>query len=280
MVCVYFILGSTLVHSVASTSPDSSTLVLTWQLPVPNGDILYYVVRIALHSNGEKVNEGNATTTTYTAHGLGMKHIIQVIAGIKIIDASGAGIPYNVSIWAVNLAGAGDSVIITNFTRELSKYFYRSILIFILLFLAPNIAPRNFSAVRLSGSIIEAFWNPLTLSEARGFVTSYTISYRQLTTSSDSGQLEEQQMTTVRNNGTTVTGLQEDASYLVQVWANTAAGAGERSPIVIVQPLSDTTDNLGAIIGGSVSVLFIVALTALAVVSVILLRGRHSKTTE
>ena len=131
--------------------------------------------------------------------------------------------------------------------------------------------------MRLTGSIMELFWTPLTLSEARGFVTAYTVSYRQFTTSSDSGQLEEQQGTAIRNNGTIVTGLQEDDTYLVQVWASTGVGAGERSPIVIVQPLSESASNTGAIIGGVVAVIAIVAITTLAVV-IALKRKQHTKT--
>ena len=72
--------GSTVVRSVASTSPDSSMLVLTWQPPaLPNGDILYYTVRVTLHSTGERVTEGNATTTTYTVPGLSMKHTLLAV---------------------------------------------------------------------------------------------------------------------------------------------------------------------------------------------------------
>ena len=146
--------------------------------------------------------------------------------------------------------------------------------------------------MRLTGSIMELFWTPLTLSEARGFVTAYTVSYRQFTTSSDSGQLEEQQGTAIRNNGTIVTGLQEDDTYLVQVWASTVAGAGERSPIVVVHPLPATTlstasesinrpVSTGAIIGGVVAMIVIVAITTFAVATVFartLKRKQHTKT--
>ena len=138
---------------------------------------------------------------------------------------------------------------------------------------------------------MEIFWTPLTLSEARGFVVSYTVSYRQLTSSSDTGQLEEQQETARRSDGTIVTGLQENATYLIQVWANTAAGAGERSSIVIVQPPTGATgegeqtglDNIGAIIGGVLSVLLIVAITIFAVVVVVsvarVLKGKQPENT-
>ena len=169
---------------------------------------------------------------------------------------------------------------------------YKIIIIPLCLISDPNTAPRNFRAVRLSGSIMELFWNPLTLSEAKGFMTAYTVSYRQLTTSSDSGELEELQETAIRNDGTIVTGLEEDATYLVQVWASTAAGAGERSPILLVQLAPTTTtepngpvasSSTGAIIGAVVAVILIVAITvfAVAVIVALTLKGKqHTKTNK
>ena len=132
---------------------------------------------------------------------------------------------------------------------------------------------------------MELFWNPLTLSEAQGFVRVYTVSYRELASSSESGLLEEQQETAIRNNGTVVTGLQVDTAYLVQVWASTAAGAGERSPITIVQPLTGSELNIGAIIGGAVALLLIIGITTLAAIIVVsvtrVLKGKQQvKTME
>lgn len=181
----------------------------------------------------------------------------------------------------MNLAGAGDIFTITKFTRELRKNCTLCVLYDLSYFsLAPDTAPRNFSAVRLSGSIIEMLWIPLTLSEARGFVISYTASYgQQLATSNETIQPQEQIETGIQSNVATVTRLQEDATYLVQVWANTAAGAGKRSPVVILQPPTDANSyNLVAIVGGSVSAIFILAIVILAVAIIAKLKKRKKNT--
>ena len=201
----------------------------------------------------------------------------------------GAGIPYNVSIWAVNLAGPGHAVTLTTFTMELGKLniAQQSNLSIVMPQPAPQTAPRNFRAVHLTGSSMELFWVPLTLSEAQGFVTTYTVSYRQLTSSSES-EVEE---TAIRHNGTVVAGLQEDATYLVQVWASTTAGPGERSPVIVVQAFmgtpnggsgtangsSDTGAIVGGIVGGIVAVLLIVAATivAVSIVVAVTIKGKQ-----
>ncbi len=135
------------------------------------------------------------------------------------------------------------------------------------------IAPRNFTASRRVSSTILLFWIPLTLSEAQGFVTTYTVSYRQRATSS-TRQLGERQVTAIRSNGTIVTGLQEEATYLVQVWASTAAGAGVRSPIVTVSPPpAPIISILMTIIVSSIAGL--VAMISLAVMVAVVARGHR-----
>lgn len=143
--------------------------------------------------------------------------------------------------------------------------------------LAPPIAPRNFTASRRVSSTILLFWVPLTLSEAQGFVTSYTVAYRQMTAgSSRTRQLGEGQVRAIRDNGTIVTGLQEDATYLVQVWANTAAGAGQRSRTVTIQPpTSLIVPTITAVIIGSIIAL--AAVISAVVMIIVVARGHQRK---
>ena len=127
---------------------------------------------------------------------------------------------------------------------------------------------------------MKLFWTPLALSEAQGFVTAYTVSYRQL----NSGQLEVKQELAMRNSGSIVTGLQDEATYLVQVWASTSAGAGERTAIIAVQPLPATAspsgaDTTGSIIGGVVAVMVIV-IVAITIFAVVALTMNRKKSTE
>ena len=76
-----------------------------------------------------------------------------------------AGVPYNVSIAAVNRAGPGEFTVFIHFTRELT----------------PSIAPKNVTISRPSPTVMVVSWIPLTYSEARGFISHYTVAYTPLT---------------------------------------------------------------------------------------------------
>ena len=112
---------SSVVTSLTSDSPDGSTLVLNWQPPdSPNGDILNYTVRITRHSDGVRISEQNVSNTTFTETNLSELDLPDNInSSVKCV--SGEGVPYNVSITPVNLAGPGIVNSVTLFTRELSK---------------------------------------------------------------------------------------------------------------------------------------------------------------
>ena len=77
-------------------------------------------------------------------------------------------------------------------------------------------------------------WTRLTLSEARGFITHYTVAY----TPSSSGNKRQAPNTlyqTVGNDSsaTTIEGLDGYTAYAVQVSASTAAGDGGYSGAII-----------------------------------------------
>ena len=83
-------------------------------------------------------------------------------------------------------------------------------------------------------------WIPLTLSEARGFITSYTVFY-----SPQVSRKKRQEPNTMKKtvsgdvNRTTIDGLDSNTAYDVQMSANTKAGASALSE-VISAPLPDT----------------------------------------
>lgn len=103
---------------------------------------------------------------------------------------------------------------------------------------APLIAPHNVTVVRTAPSSIEVSWLSLSLSEARGFVSSYTVAYQ---SGSNNFSLSAMYMS-VQGNQTTVVidGLNPDLTYHVKVWANTSAGAGVASEAIISEPLAMT----------------------------------------
>ena len=84
---------------------------------------------------------------------------------------------------------------------------------------------------------MEVSWLPLTLTEARGFVSSYTVAYDSELTSI-SVRLSAM-YTHVPANQTTVVidRLNPGLTYYVKVWANTSAGAGMASEAILAETL-------------------------------------------
>ena len=76
-------------------------------------------------------------------------------------------------------------------------------------------------------------WIPLTLSEARGFITSYTVFY-----SPQVSKRKRQEPNTMQNivsgevNHTTIDGLDPNTAYDVQMSANTKAGTSTLSEVI------------------------------------------------
>ena len=80
-------------------------------------------------------------------------------------------------------------------------------------------------------------WEPLHPDDARGEVISYTVHYRPTDSSSES-------MTVDVPGGQShviIGGLDPQLTYLVEVWANTAAGSGRPSDPKEVPPLPGST---------------------------------------
>ena len=92
--------------------------------------------------------------------------------------------------------------------------------------------------MRITPSSIEVSWLSLSLEEARGFVSSYTVAYQ-------SGMNNFSLLAmyiSVPGNQTIVVidGLNPDFIYHVKVWANTSAGAGMASKAIVAEPLAMT----------------------------------------
>ena len=78
-------------------------------------------------------------------------------------------------------------------------------------------------------------WIPLTLSEARGFITSYTVFYTPLHVSRTKRQEPNTMQKTVSGdvNRTTIDGLDQNTAFRVQMSANSKAGASALSPLAL-----------------------------------------------
>ena len=85
---------------------------------------------------------------------------------------------------------------------------------------------------------MDVSWRPLNLSEARGFVTFYSITY----TPTPNSRRQQASDTMYVNasadlSSVTIEGLDGDLAYSVTVSASTTAGIGGRSRTELVEPL-------------------------------------------
>ena len=75
------------------------------------------------------------------------------------------------------------------------------------------------------GTSIDVSWTPLTLREARGFITGYVVSY-----STGSGRRRQDEEETLDDaSSATITGLDPGTDYSVTVAGRTSAGVGPAS---------------------------------------------------
>ena len=95
-------------------------------------------------------------------------------------------------------------------------------------------APRNFLAKRLNGTHMIVAWDPITLEEARGFVTAYKIYYA---AQKDAGRRKRATESVSITEGTTtiIGGLDIVFGYSVTISAETRAGRGVMSGPVIAE---------------------------------------------
>ena len=139
--------------------------------------------------------------------------------------------PYHVNVRVVNRAGLGEISSTVNFTHELSKSLYFLIHALLNYFVATSISPTNVTVDRTSPTTMVVSWQPLTLTEARGFVSHYTVTYSPQIISG--GRKRQAAMMVevegMDSNSTTITDLDPDTVYEVQVSAATGVGDGNFS---------------------------------------------------
>ena len=88
--------------------------------------------------------------------------------------------------------------------------------------------------VRISGSMMRVSWTSLTLTEARGFITHYTVAYFPLSSGSNQEEFSILYQTLSKDSSeATIEGLDGYSAYVVQVSASTAAGDGDYSGAII-----------------------------------------------
>ena len=97
----------------------------------------------------------------------------------------------------------------------------------------PSIAPKNVTISRPSPTVMMVSWIPLTLSEARGFISHYTVTYTPLTSNGRKRQAPDTMTVTIPGmdaNTARIEGLDPNTDYTVQVSATNGAGTSKQSP--------------------------------------------------
>ncbi len=97
---------------------------------------------------------------------------------------------------------------------------------------APNTAPERVGASRLNATHMNVSWVKLTLEEARGFVTGYTISIDTLETRRK--RAVRMEMIHPDSSNKLIGGLGFTESYSVTVSARTTAGDGISSSAILL----------------------------------------------
>ena len=89
-------------------------------------------------------------------------------------------------------------------------------------------SPTNITTQRLNGTHMNISWSPVPLTESRGFIQSYTVTYQRVS------RTVKQQVLSVSIPGSessvVIGGLDPASAYSVSVGATTSAGPGESSP--------------------------------------------------
>ena len=104
----------------------------------------------------------------------------------------------------------------------------RSLVYYCLFSIAPSIAPADVNTERLNGTHMTVTWTVLTLEQARGFITGYTVSYEPASNTGGRRKRDSEE-TSVSEPPAPIGGLSPNLAYSVTVRANTAAGAGVSS---------------------------------------------------
>jgi hypothetical protein len=138
-----------------------------------------------------------------------------------------------VSIAAVNRAGPGEFSVIIHFTRELGWNVLVSacvVLSFTCTLAVPSM-PQNVNVTRLSATVMVVSWIPLSYSEAKGFISHYTVAYFPIAKNTQTLGGTTQTVPGMDANTARIEGLDANTDYIIQVSATNGAGTSELSAL-------------------------------------------------
>ena len=115
---------------------------------------------------------------------------------------------------------------------------------------APQFAPKRVTVERLTNTVMLVHWEMLTLEQARGFITQYTVFYEVV--GGNKGALPITMNETVLGDDNKVIGeLESKLAYLVYVSASTSVGMGNLSDPVLLEVVQDTSDSVNHPVPGT-----------------------------
>jgi len=94
-------------------------------------------------------------------------------------------------------------------------------------YIVPNISPHDVRISRSSSTTASVLWKKLTIVEARGFITNYTISYQPLSMKREVQTFNKVEKGNKENS--LLMGLEENSKYLLRIAASTNEGVGKYS---------------------------------------------------
>ena len=143
-----------------------------------------------------------------------------------------------VSVAAINGAGAGEPVSVVEFTAEGSKFKQQQFKSYhyICTRTVPLIHPRDIGSTRLNGTAVRVSWRPLSRSEARGFITNYTITYWRV--GSNAANASTITVSGEDASSAIIINLDPNSDYYFTVSAGTVQGVGNVSVAMVILPQS------------------------------------------
>ena len=95
----------------------------------------------------------------------------------------------------------------------------------------PSMAPMGVNVTRTSATVMVVSWIPLSYSEARGFISHYTVAYSPLTSGRkrQSAVTISERVSGMNANNTVIQDLASNVEYIVLVSATNGAGTIQSS---------------------------------------------------
>ncbi|XP_064407623.1 mucin-3A-like isoform X2 [Halichondria panicea] len=216
---------------------NETTFTVNWTESADvNGVLLTYTISVNEEESNSAVTEYNTLATSFSIH--------------ELVPYT----PYVVSVAAINGAGAGEPVSVVEFTAEG----------------IPLIHPRDIGSTRLNGTAVRVSWRPLSRSEARGFITNYTITYWRV--GSNAANASTITVSGEDASSAIIINLDPNSDYYFTVSAGTVQGVGNVSVAMVILPQSGT---MVVLIAGAVAGLVVAVVLLIIVVCIVCIVRRR-----